>query len=141
QGAARYRRPTGPARPPGPWRHSPAPAGQRHEVRPRPYVRLYRGHEPTADRMAQMPAAVSRCSTGPVWRHDGNRWVPTWRLTGRSQVLPAAGPERLRMYVLGGGSGVEADMLHADDILTLIRSDGVPNRHILAGQVQLVGAG
>ena len=24
-----------------------------------------------------MPAAVSRCSTGPVRRHDGNRWV--WR--------------------------------------------------------------
>ena len=38
-------------------------------------------------------------------------------------------------------SRVEAHMLDADDFLALMLGDGVPDGHVVGGQVQLVGAG
>ena len=38
-------------------------------------------------------------------------------------------------------SGIEAHVLHADDFLSLMLGDGVPDGHVIGGQVQLVGAG
>jgi hypothetical protein len=38
-------------------------------------------------------------------------------------------------------SGIEAHVLHADDFLALMLGDGVPDGHVIGGQVQLVGAG
>jgi hypothetical protein len=38
-------------------------------------------------------------------------------------------------------SGVEADMLHADDLLAFMRGDGVPECHGIGRQVQFVGVG
>lgn len=40
-----------------------------------------------------------------------------------------------------GEPGVEAHVLHADGLLALMHGDGVPDRHIVGGQVELVGAG
>ena len=50
------------------------------------------------------------------------------------------------LVLLGGDShslvsGVEAHVLHADDFLALMLADGVPDGHVVGGQVQLVGAG
>ena len=38
-------------------------------------------------------------------------------------------------------SGIEAHVLHADNFLALMLGDGVPDGHVIGGQVQLVGAG
>jgi hypothetical protein len=38
-------------------------------------------------------------------------------------------------------SGIEAHVLHADDFLSLMLGDGVPDGHVIGGQVQFVGAG
>ena len=38
-------------------------------------------------------------------------------------------------------SGIEAHVLHADDFLALMLGDGVPDGHVIGGQVQLIGAG
>jgi hypothetical protein len=50
------------------------------------------------------------------------------------------------LVLLGGDSHslvsrVEAHVLHADDFLALMLADGVPDGHVVGGQVQLVGAG
>jgi hypothetical protein len=53
------------------------------------------------------------------------------------------GPFRLRKGSLAvvAMSGIEAHVLHADDFLALVLGDGVPDGHVIGGQVQLVGAG
>lgn len=38
-------------------------------------------------------------------------------------------------------SGIDAYILHADDLLALMLGDGVPNCYVVGWQVQLVGAG
>jgi len=42
---------------------------------------------------------------------------------------------------LGRDSGIEAHVLHADDLVTFMHGDGVPDRHLVDRQVQFVGTG
>lgn len=39
------------------------------------------------------------------------------------------------------GLGVQTHMLHADDLLASILGNGVPDCHVVGGQMQLVGTG
>ena len=41
----------------------------------------------------------------------------------------------------GGTLRVKTHVLHADDFLALMLADGVPDRHVVGGQMQLVGTG
>ncbi len=53
----------------------------------------------------------------------------------------AGTPNASVIRTISGLASVDAYVLHADDFLTLMLGDGVPDGHVAAGQVQLVVAG
>src|ERR1700724_1647422 len=60
-------------------------------------------------------------------------------VAGSSATVPPR-PSQLRALA-AGVSRVEAHVLHADDFLALVLGDGVPDGHVVDGQVQFVCAG